>query len=98
MYPNGDKWRTYCFPSTKKLTPKWDWKMLQFGALVKGGHILSQERTIEPAKIKVSDKPLERKRYKRLMPSGMEVDIMRDGRDAVNPVHGSFPKTSFSPP
>ncbi len=65
--------------------------MLQLGVLVKGGHRLSQERTIEPANIEVSD-PSEWRKYKDLALSGMELDIARDGRDAVNPVYGSFPK------
>jgi hypothetical protein len=64
--------------------------MLQLGALVKGGHRLSHERTIEPANIEVSE-PSEGRKYKGLTPSGMEVDIVRDGRDAVNPVYRSFP-------
>ncbi len=42
---------------TKNLTPKWDWKKFQLGALVKGGHRLSQEITIAPANIEVSDPP-----------------------------------------
>jgi hypothetical protein len=39
----------------KEFDTKWDWKMLQLGALVKGGHRLSQEITIAPANIEVSD-------------------------------------------
>ena len=71
--------------------------MLQFGALVNGGHRLSQKITIEPANIEVSE-PLERRKHKDLMPSGMEVDIMRDGRDVVISVYSSFPKSSSSRP
>jgi hypothetical protein len=41
----------------KKMASKWDWKTFQLGALVKGGHRLSQEITIAPAKIEVSDLP-----------------------------------------
>ena len=71
--------------------------MLQLDALAKGGHRLSQEITIAPANIEVSD-PSEWRKYKSLTQSSMEVDIVRDRRDVVKPVYGSFPKSSSSHP
>jgi hypothetical protein len=71
--------------------------MLQLGALVKGGHRLSHEITIAPVNIEVSD-PNAWRKYKGLTPSGMEIYIKLDGRDAVKPVYGSFPKSSSSHP
>jgi hypothetical protein len=55
----------------------WDWKMLQLGALVKGGHKLSHEITIAPANIEVSE-PTACRKYNGLTPSGMEIEIKLD--------------------
>jgi hypothetical protein len=75
----------------------WNWKMLQLGALVKGGHRLSHEITIVSTNIEVSD-PTACRKYKGLKPSRIDIDIVLDGRDVVKLIYCFFPKSSSSHP
>ena len=73
--------------------------MLQFGALVKGGHRhrLSLKITITPAKIEVSESTQCRK-YKGWTLLGMDAEIGLFGGEVEMPVYSSLPNLVSSHP